>query len=951
MLNGRAELTGYRGRMVAADADSWGYPGSRWWKFDFHSHTPASYDYRDRDSVTPEDWLLGYMRAGVDCVAVTDHNSGAWTDRLKSALVEIERQEHPEFRPLHLFPGVEITASDGTHVLAILDPDKGTSDVDRLVGLTELQESDDEHNHISSKSVIEVLRLIADRQAIAIPAHVDRARGLWKMNGNALEAVLASDHVFAIEVADRSAPKPEQYEQRKLGWAEVLGSDSHRLTGTGEAGHPGSHYTWVKMEKPNLDGLRLALLDGARFSIRRSDDPEPLSPPPPPDQRICSIAIHQAQLMGRREPETLGFSPWLNVLIGGRGTGKSTVLHCLRLAARRESELDKLDQHSSTRTTFERFNRQPTGRDDSGGLTADTHISWTLSRHGVMHRVHWPAEPGDSDTIVEDQSPDGGWVASAAQHVDEQRFPIRLFSQGQIAELAGDNQSALLKLIDEGAKSIQSEQALDEARSAVMATRGSLRALDAKLAQHPQVTVELGDVERKLAEFEDSGHAMTIQAYQRSQRQLREIDRHFEAARTAAQRVDELAATLVVEDIRADIFDPAHEADGDALAAINAGRSAIGDTASRLRQAAEHLRNVVSEQRSQLATGTWQRQLDAVLAEYDAIADARDGDANRYAAEHTRLVQERQLLADALEELESANTGRKDLADQEANEMERLRQARRALSNSRVQFLADTLAENWYVRIHLVPYGDNLGAAEHSLREALGLDGTTFEREIGGSNEAASADAIVNRLLTGLPEESDMRSNEVERRLAELRAQFTDACTGARAVFGTRFDRHLKNKHDKAPEFLDRLLTWFPPDSLHVKHRMPGSREEFRSIDQGSAGQRAAAMLAFLLAHGDEPLVLDQPEDDLDNQLIYDLVVQQIRENKLRRQVIAVTHNPNIVVNGDAEMVNVLDFTRGQCIVLNEGSLQNPAVRDQVCEVMEGGRVALERRYRRLEAG
>lgn len=937
--------------MPSADASTCDYPGSRWWKFDFHSHTPASYDYRDRDSVTPEDWLLGYMRAGVDCVAVTDHNSGAWIDRLKSALVEIEQQEHPEFRPLHLFPGVEITASDGTHVLAILDPDKTTSDVDRLVGLTELQESDDEHNHISSKSVIEVLRLIADRQAIAIPAHVDRARGLWQMNGNALEAVLASDHVFAIEVADRSAPKPEQYEQRKLGWAEVLGSDSHRLTGTGEAGHPGSDYTWVKMEKPNLDGLRLALLDGARFSIRRSDDSEPLSPPPPPDQRICSIAIHEAKLMGRREPETLSFSPWLNVLIGGRGTGKSTVLHCLRLAARRESELDKLDQHSSTRTTFERFNRQPSGRDDSGGLTADTHISWALSRHGVMHRVHWPAEPGDSDTIVEDKAPDGGWVASAAQHVDEQRFPIRLFSQGQIAELAGDNQSALLKLIDEGAKSIQREQALEAARSAVMTTRGSLRAVDAELARHPQVTVEFGDVERKLTEFEDSGQATTIQAYQRSQRQLREIDRHFDLAQTAAQRVDELADTLLVEDIRADIFDPADEVDGDALAAINASGGAIGDAANQLRQAAEHLRDVVSEQRLQLAAGTWQRQHDAVLAEYNAIADSQDGAANGYAAEHTRLVQERQLLTDALEALESTVTDREALAGQLASQMERLRQARRALSDTRVQFLAETLAQNRYVRIQLVPYGDNLRAAEYSLREALGLDGFTFEREIGGGHEEASADAIVNRLLVGLPEESDVRSNEVERRLVELRAQFTDACTGAGAAFGTRFDRHLKNKHDKAPEFLDRLLTWFPPDSLHVKHRMPGSREEFRSIDQGSAGQRAAAMLAFLLAHGDEPLILDQPEDDLDNQLIYDLVVQQIRENKLRRQIIAVTHNPNIVVNGDAEMVNVLDFARGQCVVSDEGSLQNPAVRDQVCEVMEGGRVALEQRYRRLEAG
>ena len=107
-------------------------------------------------------------------------------------------------------------------------------------------------------------------------------------------------------------------------------------------------------------------------------------------------------------------------------------------------------------------------------------------------------------------------------------------------------------------------------------------------------------------------------------------------------------------------------------------------------------------------------------------------------------------------------------------------------------------------------------------------------------------------------------------------------------------------------------------------------------------------MLAFLLAHGREPLVLDQPEDDLDNHLIYGLVVQQIRANKLRRQLIIVTHNPNIVVNGDAELIHALEFEKGQCRVKISGSLQDQSMREEVCQVMEGGKEAFERRYQRL---
>jgi ABC-type bacteriocin/lantibiotic exporter with double-glycine peptidase domain len=95
-------------------------------------------------------------------------------------------------------------------------------------------------------------------------------------------------------------------------------------------------------------------------------------------------------------------------------------------------------------------------------------------------------------------------------------------------------------------------------------------------------------------------------------------------------------------------------------------------------------------------------------------------------------------------------------------------------------------------------------------------------------------------------------------------------------------------------------------------------------------------------------MVLDQPEDDLDNHLIYDLIVQQIRENKLRRQLVIVTHNPNVVVNGDAEWVHVMEFGRGQCFVQQSGSLQESAVRQEVCRVMEGGHEAFARRWKRL---
>ena len=110
--------------------------GARWWKCDLHTHTPASNDYgkgsqqEEFRHLTPREWLLAYMHAAVDCVAITDHNSGAWIDRLKAALGDLQTEGPDGYRPLCIFPGVEISFTGGVHLLAIFGSDKSTSDID-----------------------------------------------------------------------------------------------------------------------------------------------------------------------------------------------------------------------------------------------------------------------------------------------------------------------------------------------------------------------------------------------------------------------------------------------------------------------------------------------------------------------------------------------------------------------------------------------------------------------------------------------------------------------------------------------------------------------------------------------------------------------------------------------------------------------------------------------------
>lgn len=110
--------------------------------------------------------------------------------------------------------------------------------------------------------------------------------------------------------------------------------------------------------------------------------------------------------------------------------------------------------------------------------------------------------------------------------------------------------------------------------------------------------------------------------------------------------------------------------------------------------------------------------------------------------------------------------------------------------------------------------------------------------------------------------------------------------------------------------------------------------------------------MAFILSSGENPLIIDQLEDDLDNSLIYSLVVKSIRKIKNRRQIIKVTHNPNIPVLGDAEGIIILERNSdGKVAFRNSkktGCIEEKLIRDGICDIMEGARGHLKRENKNI---
>jgi ATPase subunit of ABC transporter with duplicated ATPase domains len=136
---------------------------------------------------------------------------------------------------------------------------------------------------------------------------------------------------------------------------------------------------------------------------------------------------------------------------------------------------------------------------------------------------------------------------------------------------------------------------------------------------------------------------------------------------------------------------------------------------------------------------------------------------------------------------------------------------------------------------------------------------------------------------------------------------------------------------------LKSLLTYQTPNKFTIMYRG-------KELQHHSLGQRASALILFVLSQNEnDVIIIDQPEDDLDNQTIYEDVIKLIRKMKPAVQFIFATHNPNIPVLGDAELVHACSFMDDK-VSFKTGSVDNHETQKTIIQIMEGGKEAFNRR-------
>jgi hypothetical protein len=904
-----------------------GFIGSNWWKIDFHAHSPASNDaFKNSDTVSDRDWLLAQMAAELDAVVITDHNTGSRVVSLKNSLAALQKEKPAGFRELVLFPGVEISANGPMHILAIFDPAKGGGDIDHLLGAVGYNGTKGDSDTVTTESAFNVVRKIIEHGGIAVPAHVDQEKGLGSLLGETKKQVLDAEGLLALEIVDGNTSFNTA--STKQTFVRVVGSDCHKLNEIGR------RYTWVKMTRPNLEGLSLALLDGERSVICNDKVPHDLN-----DQHgqiyIEKLKIGDAKYMGNGEPLEIEFSPWLNAIIGSRGTGKSSLLGFMRLALRRQDELGKPEQ-DEIRREFDSFAQIPAGKNGRGLLKAGTWVELDYIKDGVRFRVQWDQLASRAAILQQESS--GEYKAVQGNVLS--RFPARILNQKQIFAMATKPQ-ALLSVVDEAVNRNSWQQRWKIEEGQYLTLRAKARELDIALKDEGRLKGELDDLKRRLLVFEGMGHAEVLREYQLRIRQEQAVNQWLESLEIVEKKLRDALEQVVLDAPEIELFDRTKTADASLLDVVETLLQGQNTFKSELERLLAQTCRANKKARDLLFESAWARAVgkakeDFLLLE-KRLKDAGAGDPTEYG----KLVQQLKVVEQQIGRFDGLRNSGLELTVQAEKSLEKLAKIRsNELTLPRAEFLKESVQGNQHVSMGIVPYG-NREPVIAELRELLGK-ATAYQPDFEALEEKLYGDGVIDW-------DDVAQVLAFENRLKELKAQIR-AWHAGDTSYQPKDKRFLSYLAELRPETLDRLDVWFPEDSLQVEYN-PGGGEDFKPLDQGSPGQKTAAVLAFLMAYGTEPLILDQPEDDLDNALIYGLITQQLRAIKPIRQVIVVTHNPNIVVHGDAEYVLALDFLNGQTWKNTNGGLQEQEVRDKICQVMEGGREAFEKRYRRLEGG
>ncbi len=828
---------------------------------------------------------------GVEVIGVADHYRINTSQSLIATAVAAG---------LVVLPGFEAVTKDGVHLLCLFDEGTTASAIERRIGECGIGEEDNAISPLGKLDSGEFLERCTDWKAVCIAAHVAAAGGLLKtLKGQSAVNVWRSPDLLACGLPGPVADAPPEIRPilensnphyRRARPVAVINAQD--VNDPADLKRPG-FVTAVKMSSVGFEGLKQAFLD-PDSRIRLATDPAPAA-------HTEFLAIEWTG--GFLDGVGLRFNENLNVLIGGRGTGKSSVVESIRYVLGLDPVgSDAGDVHAAVVKHV---------------LRAGTQISLVLRSPYPVEREYVVQRTVPNPPIV--RTADGEVLAVAPADVAPR---VEVYGQHEISEIARSS--------DERTRLLERFLETDEASA-------DTRQLARDLAQARERVIEL---QRGVAERDEKLGALPA---------LKETLRRYEEA-GLEDKLREKSLMVREEALlkQADV----------AIAAVEAGIDEFAellpiDTSWLAADALTDLPNAELLKRLEGTLGTFSSSADKQVAELRAAAARATQSAKTIRDEWDRQsAAVDQRYEETLRDLQKTNV--------DGDEFIRLRR--------QIELLAPLGAEKRSLLKELKDVRASREATVIAFEEAKAADFRALERAAKKVNKKLAGTVRVKlryqgnvepllellRTVVGgrLQETCDVlrkKSNLSLRALADAARSGSAELTRLFALLETQAARIADAGDDLSMRIEE--LELLPTTELELNVAREGEPENWRALEELSAGQKATAVLLLLLLESDAPLIIDQPEDDLDNRFITEGVVPRMREEKRRRQFIFSTHNANIPVLGDAELIAALTATGGQATIEPEdvGSIDVPRVRELVEELLEGGKDAFE--FRRLKYG
>ena len=878
------------------------YPGARFYKADLHVHTPESNCWRGpRDDNVLEQMFAAFKEHEIEVVAITDHNTVASVEEAKTIGARYGIQ---------VFPGVEISTREG-HVLAIFDPGKPTKEIDEwLIGIGLPESKRGQDNAVARDAeekqyqISEVFSLIERQNGVAIAAHPNSDRGfLAIMKGTARMAAYASSSLRGLELGKHDPKKIMKLAQGKetkypKRYGCIANSDAHSIEEIGK------HFSYLKLGDFGIGALKQVFYDPS-MRIR-------LAYQGVPDEHcwIESVEVNQGFFKG----VPIRFHPDMNCLVGGKAVGKSLLVELIRFALDLKSPVEAVMEENESKIYH------PTCLGDGGTVTL--HVR---ANDGARYRIERTASDFDAGPEVYYADENTKVMIDVGKI-----FDCRAFSQNEITEL-GKYMPAILEWLDSFIDLQEDKQVIEDTKAEIKTVLEQLDEAHAVAIRIEALTQKKADLEAKkslLATKVKHAALSTFPDWQKEERYLASLEESLARLREdTVVDLREMDVASYFDDI--DDRTPNSRNIAKQAKALEALDADIEKAATTLEAAidrkAASLRKYIEQ---------WDVQFAEAKANYDkVVAETGVPNASALTSELNKAVRAIEGVGKELQETTAA------IAQEKALKTRLQKTLMPAYSKSFSEvFKKRTLKAkevteglDGFVRIEVRQMADRQAFEDALVTIARGSrlkkqelqQITTRVTPLELAELFAQDDAGQLAHDTGLPEKR--AAMLLQRVWAECTDEDDNVC--------------LSGLYDIAlVELCDEITV-----------ELKGHDGRYKPMEELSVGSKCTAILSIALVDGQCPLIVDQPEDSLDNPFVFERIVKKVRSTKDTRQYIFATHNANVAVSSDAELIYCLQASALEGSVDQHGSIDHVATRDSVAANLEGGEDAFRLRGQKYD--